>query len=38
MEEGEPQAEKAYKDLYFKAILAHGTVTEGVVDLMLMIF
>lgn len=37
-EEGEPQAEKAYKDSYFKAILAHGTVTEGAVDLMIMMF
>lgn len=38
-EEGEPQAEKgACKDSYFKAVLADGTVTEGAVDSMLLMF
>lgn len=37
-EEGDPQAEKAYKDLYLKAVLVHGTVAEGAVDLMIIFY
>lgn len=39
MDKGEPQAEKgAYQDSYFKTILADGTVTEGAVYSMLLMF